>query len=110
MAARFKKRSAEAAQGLRGPGAREVVLTISLQRRHQHGNSEPDPQGWTVGIGDEYAFTNFVSGFVEYDYYNVGDRDVLFTGNTFSTFTYDIKETKSVVKVGLNLRWGGSQY
>jgi outer membrane immunogenic protein len=66
--------------------------------------------GWTVGIGGEYAFTNFVSGFVEYDYYDFGDRDVLFTGNTFSTFTYDIKETKSVVKVGLNLRWGGSPY
>jgi outer membrane immunogenic protein len=63
--------------------------------------------GWTVGIGGEYAFTNFVSGFVEYDYYDFGNRDVLFTGNTFSTFTYDIKETKSVVKAGLNLRWGG---
>jgi outer membrane immunogenic protein len=66
--------------------------------------------GWTVGVGGEYAFTNFVSGFVEYDYYDFGARDVLFTGNTFATFTYGIQDTKSVVKAGLNLRWGGSQY
>jgi outer membrane immunogenic protein len=66
--------------------------------------------GWTVGVGGEYTFTNFVSGFVEYDYYDFGDRDVLFAGNTFATFTYGIQETKSVVKAGLNLRWGGGQY
>jgi opacity protein-like surface antigen len=24
---------------------------------------------WTVGVGGEYAFTNFVTGFIEYDYY-----------------------------------------
>ena len=63
--------------------------------------------GWTVGVGGEYAFTNFVSGFVEYDHYDFGNRDVLFTGNTFSTFTYGIRETNDVVKAGLNLRWGG---
>ena len=39
--------------------------------------------GWTVGIGGEYAFTNFVSGFVEYDYYDFGDRDVLFKQHVF---------------------------
>jgi outer membrane immunogenic protein len=64
--------------------------------------------GWTVGFGGEYAFTNFVSGFVEYNHYGFGNRDVLFTGN--STFTYGIRETKDVVKAGLNLRWGGGRY
>ena len=28
--------------------------------------------GWTVGIGAEYAFTDWISGFVEYDYYDFG--------------------------------------
>jgi len=30
----------------------------------------------------------------------------LFVDNFGGTFTYGIKETKSVFKVGLNLRWG----
>jgi outer membrane immunogenic protein len=60
--------------------------------------------GWTVGVGGEYAFTNLLSGFVEYNYYNFGSRD-----NTFDpgAFIINIKERKSVVKAGLNLRFGG---
>ena len=30
--------------------------------------------GWTIGIGGEYAFTNWLTGFVEYDYYDFGSR------------------------------------
>jgi outer membrane immunogenic protein len=29
--------------------------------------------GWTIGVGREYAFTNWLSGFIEYDYYNFGN-------------------------------------
>ncbi len=64
--------------------------------------------GWTVGVGGEYAFTNFLSGFVEYDYYDFGTSDVSFRDNFNAPSTYRIKETKSVVKAGLNLRWGGA--
>ena len=63
--------------------------------------------GWTVGIGGEYAFTNWLTGFAEYDYYDFGTRDILFVQNDGFTFNYGIKETKSVFKVGLNARWGG---
>ena len=31
--------------------------------------------GWTVGVGGEYAFTDSLSGFVEYNYYDFGDRE-----------------------------------
>ena len=34
--------------------------------------------GWTVGIGGEYAFTNWLSGFVEYNYYDFGKRSLTF--------------------------------
>src|SRR6266849_6239361 len=27
--------------------------------------------GWTVGVGGEYAFLNWLTGFIEYDYYNL---------------------------------------
>jgi outer membrane immunogenic protein len=59
--------------------------------------------GWTIGVGGEYAFTNYLSGFIEYDYYDFGSRDITFSNG----FIFDIKETKSVVKAGLNFRFGG---
>jgi outer membrane immunogenic protein len=63
--------------------------------------------GWTVGVGGEYAFSNFVSGFVEYNYYDFGTRDLSFRQNFGGTFIYGIDETKHVVKAGLNFRFGG---
>jgi outer membrane immunogenic protein len=69
--------------------------------------------GWTVGIGGEYAFTDWISGFAEYDYYNFGTRSNTLTCAIFAacfggrdTSTFDVKETKNVFKVGLNFRWG----
>jgi outer membrane immunogenic protein len=61
--------------------------------------------GWTIGVGGEYAFTNMFSGFIEYNYYDFGTRDLTFIGVAPST--EGIKETKSVVRAGLNLRFGG---
>jgi len=62
--------------------------------------------GWTVGVGGEYAFLDWLTGFVEYDYYDFGTRTV---GLTFSpvTLDFDIRERKSVVKAGLNFKFGG---
>lgn len=64
--------------------------------------------GWTVGVGGEYAFTRFLSGFVEYNYYDFGTREIGFTpqiGGLPPAFV-DIQETKSILRVGLNLRFG----
>jgi len=64
--------------------------------------------GWVIGVGGEYAFTNFLSGFVEYDYYGFGTRTVNFTNpNTLALIPIDIRERKSVLKAGLNFRFGG---
>jgi outer membrane immunogenic protein len=64
--------------------------------------------GWTVGVGGEYAFTPFLTGFVEYDYYDFGTGTVpftvLFNG---ATVNRAIDEYKSVVKAGLNFKFGG---
>jgi outer membrane immunogenic protein len=62
--------------------------------------------GWTIGVGGEYAFTNYFSGFVEYNYYDFGNRDNTFS-SALGSFIVDINETKSVVRAGLNLRFGG---
>jgi outer membrane immunogenic protein len=62
--------------------------------------------GWTIGVGGEYAFTNVLSGFAEYDYYDFGKRSALFNYTNDSTYHFLIKQTASVFKAGLNLRWG----
>ncbi len=46
--------------------------------------------GWTIGVGGEYAFTNFLSGFVEYNYYEFGSRDLTFVDNIGGTYVYGI--------------------
>jgi outer membrane immunogenic protein len=64
--------------------------------------------GWTVGIGGEYAFNNWLTAFVEYDYYNMGTRTIGFTSPTtgLAFRNDDLRERKSVVKVGLNFKFG----
>ena len=65
--------------------------------------------GWTIGVGGEYAFTTFLSGFVEYNYYDFGTGEIGFTPQLagLRPAFVDIKETKSVVRAGLNFRFGG---
>ena len=63
--------------------------------------------GWTIGIGGEYDFTDWLTGFAEYDYYGFGTRTVGFpVGPLVANF--DVKESKSVFKVGLNFKFGGA--
>jgi outer membrane immunogenic protein len=59
-------------------------------------------RGWTVGVGGEYAFTDYLAGFVEYNYYDFGSREITFSNGGI----LDINATKNVVKAGLNFRFG----
>ena len=71
-----------------------ATLAVSGDRRRT---------GWTVGVGGEYAFADYLSGFVEYNYYDFGSRDITFSNGGI----LDINATKNVVKAGLNFRFGG---
>jgi len=63
--------------------------------------------GWTIGVGGEYAFTNWLTGFIEYDYYPFDAKTVTFVSPAFGAFAdIQVKEHKHVVKAGLNLKWG----
>jgi outer membrane immunogenic protein len=68
--------------------------------------------GWTVGVGAEYAFLNWLTGFVEYDYYNFSSTTpnglVCLTGGTcgFVTNAIGISTNVNVVKAGLNFKFG----
>ena len=66
--------------------------------------------GWTVGVGGEYAFLDWLTGFVEYDFYGFGTRTSTFATCTVPacgavTVPVDIKESNNVFKVGLNFKW-----
>jgi outer membrane immunogenic protein len=58
--------------------------------------------GWTVGGGFEYAITNNLSMFFEYNYYDFGTKTVGFTSGQL----VDIRERESLVKVGANWKFG----
>lgn len=62
--------------------------------------------GWTVGVGGEYAFNDWLSLFVEYDYYGFGTRTNTFVTTTGLGFAnIDTNVHANVVKAGLNLRF-----
>jgi outer membrane immunogenic protein len=71
--------------------------------------AQPTQLGWTVGVGGEYAFTNFLSGFVEYNYYDFGTNTIGLTPQVvgLGPAFVDIKSTTSVVRAGVNFRFGG---
>jgi outer membrane immunogenic protein len=62
--------------------------------------------GWTAGIGAEKKFNPKVSGFLEYDYSDFGNKAVNFPeagGNICSqAFTAAVSQTMQTVKLGLN--------
>jgi outer membrane immunogenic protein len=66
--------------------------------------------GWTVGIGGEYAFLDWLTGFIEYDYYNFGTATNTFVCTTCGLFAaaapFNITTNVNVVKAGLNFKFG----
>jgi outer membrane immunogenic protein len=81
------------------PRAAPALLAIALANETR--------SGWTAGIGVEYAFTDILSGFIEYGYFDFGTRT-----NTFITpqglffGNIDVRETSNVLKAGFNIRFG----
>jgi outer membrane immunogenic protein len=70
--------------------------------------------GWTVGVGGEYAFLDWLTGFIEYDHYGFRDNDNGRFGcgfacpvGTFGAFPSDFRTDVDVVKAGLNVKFGG---
>jgi outer membrane immunogenic protein len=82
-----------------------AATTIVLGTAYTAEETRP---GWTISIGGECAFTDFVSGFIEYGYYDFGTRQVALTPQVagLGPAFVDTKETRSLVRAGLNFRFG----
>jgi outer membrane immunogenic protein len=68
--------------------------------------------GWTIGVGGEYAFSNWLTGFVEYDYYGFQNSSPSALvcapgacGGAIVTNAVGVTTNINVVKVGLNLKF-----
>jgi outer membrane immunogenic protein len=61
--------------------------------------------GWTVGGGFEYAITNNVTMFFEYNYYDFGSKTVSIAAGPGVSEIADIHDRDSVVKVGANYKF-----
>jgi outer membrane immunogenic protein len=96
---------------VKGGGAweRDSYLQFTTATGAPFATGSETRDGWTVGVGGEYAFTKNLTGFVEYDYYGFGNRTLTFAAvsGTFPHIT--IGENQSAVKAGLNWKfdWAG---
>jgi outer membrane immunogenic protein len=69
--------------------------------------------GWTIGVGGEYAFLNWLTGFVEYDYYGFGNNSAAFVcaptlvacGTGVVAPAVNVKTNVNVLKVGVNFKF-----
>ena len=77
------------------------TISSSYYARHSHNRT-----GWTIGAGVEYAFAPNWTMFLEYDYYDFGDKNVVLDfGDGIAT--YKVDTDVSAVKIGVNYRFGG---
>jgi outer membrane immunogenic protein len=94
---------------VRGGGAWErdnyAATTIVLGTAY---TAEVTRPGWTISVGGECTFTDFLSGFIEYGYYDFGTRQIGLTPQVvgLGPAFVDTKETRSVVRACLNFRFG----
>jgi outer membrane immunogenic protein len=78
-------------------------VTIRRVTTVHHANASETRSGWTIGTGIEWAFWGNWSAKAEYNYIDLGSRTVNFTpvgGNP------DIEQRISVIKAGINYRFG----
>jgi len=90
------------------PGSADGFGAFSVKDKHWR-------RGGMLGAGVEFAFTNSISGKLEYNYLDFGTRTYSFeiapTGLPFGeTVDVKIRQNIHLVKVGLNYRFDVGKY
>ena len=86
--------------------------TYSLLVANQFAASVDETRGgWTAGIGGEYAFLDWLTGFLEYDYYRFGTNTNSFVcsacGFASVVAPFNMTTEIHVIKGGVNVKFGG---
>ena len=94
-------------------GGQNCAGTLFLGFGPCNANTGTDRIGWVAGAGIEWAFAPNWSAFAEYDHYGFGSKRVGFQNPGFAgiipaTALIDISQNIDIVKVGINLRFGGA--
>lgn len=63
--------------------------------------------GWLAGAGIEYGFAPNWSAKIEYNFMDFGSKDVTLNDPTGRWVTFGIKDSVSIIEVGVNYRFGG---
>jgi len=84
-----------------GPGAGNIALNYT---------GSDTRTGWLLGVGVEYGFAPNWSAKLEYDYMDFGSKDITLNDSTGRWVTFGIDQKENIVKVGLNYRFGGSNW
>lgn len=73
------------------------------------GHGSATRRGWTIGGGLEYAFLRNWSLFIEYDFIDLGSRNISisYTGSNLITplYAYDVKQNLQTVLFGVNYKF-----
>jgi outer membrane immunogenic protein len=70
-------------------------------------SSDKSRNGWTIGAGIEYGIAPNWSIAAQYNYIDLGEKSVSFTGPGLVGFTESVDTTVSLATVRLNYRFGG---
>lgn len=62
--------------------------------------------GWTIGVGTEWAVSDNLSVFGEWDYMNFGTRNITFTDANLGSTQVGVKQQINELKLGINYRFG----
>src|SRR5262245_40748968 len=89
----------------------EWQLRFSDLRSARCPHSQPNADRLYGGVGGEYAFLNWLTGFIEYDYYNFSNSNSSTLVCTtavcgIATTSVGVTSNINVVKAGLNLKFG----
>jgi outer membrane immunogenic protein len=67
------------------------------------GTEKQNFNGYTVGVGLDYAFTDMIFGRAEYRYTNFGDKDFAFTGFGGTAVNSDLDQ--HAIRIGLGVKF-----
>jgi outer membrane immunogenic protein len=88
-----------------GGGWERINYVMTMDSTGDANANTRETGGWIVGVGGEYAITQWLSAFIEYEHYDFGTANQTFLSNATYIANVNEHDTKDAVKAGFNLRF-----